>query len=104
MRNSVIKFAIVISLTIGYNTLKAQTVYPEPMVDQSSVSAGPDAQSFQTYGNEPTALYEGLPAIGIPIYNVKCGSLSMPVSLSYNFSGLSPMQEASWVGLGWNLN
>jgi len=50
------------------------------------------------------ALYEGLPSISIPVYEVKCGSLSVPISLSYNYSGLQPLEDASWVGLGWNLN
>ncbi len=55
-------------------------------------------------GNEPVSLFEGTPAISIPIYTIKCGSLSLPISLSYNFNGLFPLQDAGWVGLGWNLN
>ncbi len=78
--------------------------YPEPAVDQSFCPPSPNAQAIGTYGNEPVALYEGTPAISIPIYTVKCGSLSLPISLSYNYNGLFPLQDASWVGLGWNLN
>lgn len=104
MIKSISKYCLVVVLIFNVFVGQGQTVYPEPMVDQSNVSAAPDAQSFENYGNEPTALFEGLPAISIPIYQVRCGSLNMPISLSYNYSGLYPMQEASWVGLGWNLN
>jgi YD repeat-containing protein len=78
--------------------------YPAAPLDQSFIPPSPNAQGFQTYGNTPMALYEGLPAISIPIYEVKCGSLSVPISLSYNYAGLQPLEDASWVGLGWNLN
>jgi len=78
--------------------------YPASPLDQSFIPPSPNAQGFQTYGNTPMALYEGLPSISIPIYEVSCGSLSVPVSLSYNYSGLQPLEDASWVGIGWNLN
>src|SRR6185503_11756183 len=78
--------------------------YPAQPLDASFIPPSPNAQGFQTYGSTPMALYEGLPSISIPIYEVKCGSLSVPISLSYNYSGLQPLQDASWVGLGWNLN
>jgi len=49
-------------------------------------------------------MYLGMPAINIPVYTVKCGSLTAPISLSYNYNGLNPLQDAGWVGLGWNMN
>ena len=93
MRKLVRKIIDHFLLCTCFDSLKAQTVYPEPMVDQSNVSAAPDAQSFHNYGNEPSALYEGLPAINIPIYSVLCGSLSLPISISYNYSGLYPCRK-----------
>src|SRR6187399_81828 len=78
--------------------------YPAPSLDQSVIPPSPNAQAFQTYGSTPVALYEGLPNISIPVYQVQCGSLSLPISLSYNYIGLYPLQDASWVGLGWNLD
>lgn len=78
--------------------------YPWSSVDQSYTPPSPNAQAFQSYGNEPVAMYTGTPAIDIPIYVVKCGSLTVPISLSYNYNGFNPLQDAGWVGLGWNIN
>jgi YD repeat-containing protein len=104
MRNTIPKIIISLLFIFQISELKAQTIYPEPFMDQSYISPSPDAQAFEIYGTTPTALYEGLPAVGIPIYVVKCGSLNLPLSLSYNYSGLFPLQDASWVGLGWTVN
>jgi hypothetical protein len=90
-------------LMVGFAVGQSPT-YPEPSVDQSTMPSSPNAQGFQAYGNEPVALFEGTPSISIPIYVVKCGALSLPISLSYNYTGLFPLQDAGWVGLGWNLN
>jgi YD repeat-containing protein len=103
MRKRIYNILTIVILSFNNSAANAQTQYPEPVVNQSYVPSGPEAQSMQDYGNNPTALYEGLPAISIPIYQVKCGSLSMPISLAYNYNGLYPLQDASWVGLGWNL-
>jgi hypothetical protein len=78
--------------------------YPEPSMNQSFVPPSPNAQAFAMYNDNPVALYEGTPAIAIPVYTVRCGSLTLPISLSYNNNGLFALQDASWVGLGWNLN
>lgn len=104
MQKTITIILIAILIILRSSAINAQTVYPEPMVNQSTVQASPDAQSEQNYGNNPTALYVGLPSINVPIYQVNCGSLSLPISLSYDYDGLFPLQDASWVGLGWNLN
>jgi hypothetical protein len=82
---------------------KAQQTYPEPILDQSYVPPSPNGQAWLSFANDPVSLFEGTPAISIPIYVVNCGSLSMPIALSYNYNGLFPTQDAGWVGLGWNL-
>ncbi len=84
---------------------KGQTpTYPWSQVDQSYTPPSPNEQAFESYGNEPVAMYTGMPVINIPIYTVKCGSLTVPISLSYNYNGFNPLQDAGWVGLGWNIN
>jgi YD repeat-containing protein len=91
-------------LSVISSPILAQITFPSPQVDQSYVPPSPNAQAFQAYGNDPVSLSNGLPGISIPVYEIRCGSLSMPVSLSYNYDGFSPLQDAGWVGLGWNLN
>jgi hypothetical protein len=78
--------------------------YSGAMLDASLMPSSPNAYAFASYGLIPVSLYDGTPDVSIPIYTVKCGSLTLPITLSYNYNGLRPREDASWVGLGWNLN
>jgi YD repeat-containing protein len=98
------QLCIAVCLFIGKYSYGQNPTYPESAVDQSFIPPSPNAQAFETYGNDPVTLFEGVPVISIPIYTVKCGSLTLPISLTYNYNGLLPLQDAGWVGLGWNLN
>lgn len=64
----------------------------------------PEISSLMKYGDIPVSEYTGTPNISIPIYTVKSGILSLPIELSYHGSGIKVNQEATWVGLGWDLN
>jgi hypothetical protein len=88
---------------LRFSTAFAQT-YPEQSVNQSYTAPSPNSQAIQAYGIDPVALYNGTPSISLPVYTVKCGSLTLPITLSYNYNGLFPLQDAGWVGLGWSLN
>lgn len=54
--------------------------------------------------DDPSALYNGIPNISIPLYTLKGKGVSVPVSISYDASGITVAQEATSVGLGWVLN
>ncbi|MEM1003565.1 MAG: hypothetical protein AAGH46_13040, partial [Bacteroidota bacterium] len=64
----------------------------------------PEAQAFAEYGSTPVNMYVGKPEIAIPIYTIKSGPIEMPISLTYDASGIKVNQLATSVGLGWNLN
>lgn len=64
----------------------------------------PEAQAFTKYGNTPVNMYTGTPSIQIPIYTHKGRELDLPISLTYDASGIKVEQLATNVGLGWNLN
>ncbi len=64
----------------------------------------PNAASLGQYADVPVNYSTGVPSIGIPIYTVKEGNLSLPISLSYHAGGLKVGQPASWIGQGWSLN
>src|SRR5690606_5370171 len=64
----------------------------------------PEAAAFLKYGEYPVNLSTGVPNISIPLHTIEIPGYSLPVKLDYHASGIKVNQEASWVGLGWNLN
>ncbi|MDW3193956.1 MAG: DUF6443 domain-containing protein [Cytophagales bacterium] len=68
------------------------------------IPPSPEAQAFIKYGSTPVSLYTGSPNISIPIHTIQGKDIQMPISLTYDASGVKVNQLATWVGLGWNLN
>lgn len=73
-------------------------------ISGSVTIASPNAAALGKYGDYPVGYNTGVPDINIPIYTIKEGQLSLPISLSYHASGLKVMEPASLVGAGWSLN
>lgn len=46
----------------------------------------------------------GAASVNIPIYTVKSGQVTLPVSLSYDGSGVKPKDSEGSAGMGWQLN
>src|SRR5437868_7118186 len=60
----------------------------------------PEVQSFEPVGTtEMVDLFSGDFVYNIPLLDVE----GYPINISYH-SGITMDQEASWVGLGWNIN
>lgn len=72
--------------------------------DLVKIPPSPEAQAFTRYGSTPVNLHSGSPDISIPIANLQGREISVPISLTYDASGIKVEQIATWVGLGWNLN
>ena len=68
------------------------------------IPPSPNTASLGKYGDIPISLYTGIPNISIPLYEIKDGDLSLPVSLSYHAAGVKVEEIPSSVGLGWTLN
>lgn len=66
--------------------------------------ASPDAAAIEKFGNIPVSYSTGVPDISIPLWSIKCGNLSWPVSLSYHAGGIRVDEIASSAGLGWSVN
>ena len=64
----------------------------------------PEATQFTKYGNVDVSLYTGTPNISIPIYTLQGKEVSVPISLSYDASGIKVEQISTRIGLGWNVN
>lgn len=72
--------------------------------DLVKIPNSPEAQAFARYGNTPVNLYTGSPDVNLPIHTLQGRELSLPISLSYDASGLKVEQIATSAGLGWNFN
>lgn len=81
-------------------TLNAQDV----LYKQDILPHSPEAAAFAKNVNIPISYSSGTPQIGIPFCSVKSGSIEVPVSLSYNASGIRVEEVPTWVGLGWSLS
>ncbi len=68
------------------------------------VPTSPETASLLKYQETPVSHYTGVPNISIPICGIQGRTINVPVSLSYHAGGIKVNEEASWVGLGWNLN
>jgi len=68
------------------------------------VPQSPEVAAFEKYGNLPVNFYAGAPEISIPVFSHKGKEISLPISLTYDATGIKVEQIATNVGLGWNLN
>lgn len=64
----------------------------------------PDASTITKYADYPVDYSTGIPQISIPIHDVKSGSLSVPISISYHASGRRANDQDGAIALGWSLN
>ncbi|MBD5260666.1 MAG: RHS repeat protein, partial [Bacteroides sp.] len=68
------------------------------------IPCSPQAASLARYAEYPVSLTTGIPDITIPLYEIRMGDFSLPISISYHASGARPDEVPSCVGLGWTLN
>ncbi|HRN56082.1 MAG TPA: hypothetical protein PLL71_06505, partial [Agriterribacter sp.] len=101
MNNTKFLFVIILSVINFFNlTISfAQTsIYSDVQI------TSPTAASLGKYADIPVNYHTGIPQISIPLYTVKEGPLSLPISLSYHAGGIKVMEPAGWCGIGWALN
>ncbi|QEC79310.1 RHS repeat protein [Mucilaginibacter ginsenosidivorax] len=97
----IITFALMLFATIAiYHTAVGQT---RPTL-QVLTPPPPDVSALGKFGLVPVSTFSGIPDISYPIYTVKEGTLTFPVSLKYYAGGLKVKEDASEVGLGWALS
>ncbi len=81
-------------------TLTLQLVFPVVSSALTSGPSQPEVLSFEPVGTtDMVDLFSGDFVYNIPLLDVE----GYPVNISYH-SGADMEQEASWVGLGWNIN
>lgn len=67
------------------------------------VPKSPESASFEKYGRVPIGEYTGTASVDIPIFAMRNSGMELPINLTYHSSGIKVSQEATWVGLGWDL-
>ena len=63
----------------------------------------PQADVLKKFGEYPMDYSTGVPSISIPLYEIKVGSYTLPISISYHASGIKVQDVSSPIGLGWTL-
>jgi hypothetical protein len=99
-------FALIALLAISALQLHAQGKGQESAdnaVPNSVIPPSPEGASLGKYGDIPVSLFKGMPNVSIPIYTIKKGGISVPISLNYNSAGNKVNEIATNVGLGWTL-
>lgn len=91
MKNFSILIVFLLTLNLGAQEIKDVT----PL--------SPNAAAMAKYGEIPVGYFTGIPNINIPLYSIRSGNLSLPLSLSYHAGGNKVETIPSWVGLGWSL-
>jgi hypothetical protein len=72
--------------------------------NQVTVPASPNAAALGKYGDFSVGKSTGTVDVSIPIVSIEESGISVPVTLSYQSSGLKVQENPSWTGLGWSLS
>lgn len=69
-----------------------------------NIPTSPEAQMFTRFGDIPVGYYTGTPQITVPLYTISESGVELPIALNYHASGIKVTDDATWVGLGWDLD
>ncbi|MBC7938029.1 MAG: hypothetical protein H7Y86_21990 [Rhizobacter sp.] len=85
-----------------FNMVSGQTLADLKLQNYRPVS--PESFQFLKYTEMPVSEYTGIPNIAVPLYDIQLDGVTVPLNLTYHSVGLKVNQDASNVGLGWDLN
>jgi YD repeat-containing protein len=71
---------------------------------QNIIPPSPEASGLVKNSTYPVGAFTGRPNINIPLYEIKTKSLIVPISLSYDATGIRVDDVAGWAGMNWTLN
>jgi hypothetical protein len=81
----------------------AQTNYNPNPLNINKLFVSPEVAQIMKVDFIPTNLYTGRLDLDLPLFEIQSGDIKVPISLKYNSNGFKVEEEASNVGLGWNL-
>lgn len=91
------EFTFLIIMCLG---IKA---YSQPIPTVVNIKS-PEVNAFNRFIETPVSQYSGVPSISIPLYEIQIKGINIPITLDYHAGGIRVDQDATWVGLGWNIN
>ncbi|MFY0255940.1 hypothetical protein ACDQ55_18515 [Chitinophaga sp. 30R24] len=84
--------------------LKGIITFSQISIDKAQiVPLAPNVAELSKYIDIPTIPMNGVVPISFPLFDLTVGKIHIPITLSYHASGIKVAQQATWVGLGWNL-
>lgn len=101
-----LRYILLLLLFLLFKTAKSQD-YVGAKTDnfnKKNFVITPEAASLYRHTAFPVNYSTGSVDIKIPLYELKCGSLILPIYLSYNSTGIKINEPVSWVGQNWTLN
>ncbi len=83
----------------------AQTMDPAKTTDYNNIKMpeSPTSASLGKVDDLTVNTATGIPSISIPLYTFEMDGVSVPISISYNASGIKVGDLATSVGLNWSL-
>ncbi|WP_299213759.1 hypothetical protein [uncultured Dokdonia sp.] len=93
-RNTIILFLLLFSASLFAQGLSRNTEFSPK---------SPEVASMPRFDNQSINEYTGKANINIPLVSLPFDFTSINLSLNYDSGGVRTDQEASWVGLGWNM-
>lgn len=69
-----------------------------------AIPPAPSTAAMMRFADVPVSYSTGIPNINIPLYSIRSGSLSLPISLDYHAGGIKVDGKAANTGAGWTLN
>jgi hypothetical protein len=92
-----------LSLTVAFSFM-FELIRPNVALALTGGPSQPEVESFEPIGTtEMVDLFSGDFNYNLPLLNVPGPNGGYPINMAYH-AGIGMEQEASWVGLGWNLN
>lgn len=90
-------FFSLLSLCLAASTFGQMSLQP-------NVFQSPEISSLMREVISPVSLSSGTASVSIPLYTLKKGSINVPISLTYDATGVKVDAQPSWVGQNWSLS
>ncbi|SHM95785.1 hypothetical protein SAMN05444484_11536, partial [Flavobacterium chilense] len=91
-------------LFLSFTHIRAQTEGENKNYIPNITVSTPQAASLSKVGEIPIDISTGRINYTIPIFEIKEGNFTMPINLSYNYSGLLLSETPGYAGVGWTFN